>query len=89
MEANLMNAVSGAIGGAFSSVIAYLKAKNKATAEEKEKFDTDKLLESMLEGLVGGAVIGAIAMSPYAAFGAGLGINMVLDIKKLKYTSQD
>jgi len=78
MEANLMNAVSGAIGGAFSSVIAYLKAKNKATAEEKEKFDTDKLLESMLEGLVGGA-----------AFGAGLGINMVLDIKKLKYTSQD
>ena len=90
MDTNIVNAYVGALSGAFSSVIGYLKALNKAKEEKREEpFDWAKFLESVFEAMLAGGLVGYIAQSPYAAFAAGLSANLIADAKKLKITSRE
>lgn len=80
MEQNTLNGLLGGLGGAVKAIFGAIKAKR-----ETDYFEFNWKMTSMtvIEGAVGGIVLGYAIPNPVMAFFGGMGINELADINDL------
>jgi len=79
MQTNVLNGLMGGLGGLIKSVFGVIKRSREGDFE----FNLGMTLVTLVEGAVGGIVIGYVVQSPLAAIMAGAGINELADLNDL------
>jgi hypothetical protein len=81
MEQNIVDGLFGGLGGLTKSAFGAFKAYRQEP--DTFKFDFKMFGVSVVEGIVGGIVIGAALPTPIAAFLGGAGLNSIADANDL------
>ena len=86
MRENVINGLMGALGGLAKSIFGAIKAVRKGNLPGNSfEFNIKMTLVTLVEGAVGGLILGYVAQSPMVAFLGGAGINELADMNDLLF----